>query len=215
MSAAAKCNRRWTMSGVLLLLAALHWCGPRLASAETAYKRIPAQYIAALGEPGATTGNSAETWGLWAVDPGPRGVRLSGYESLSANGGVAPASWTFDTANWWLEEHGLIMEQPVFPMPAGKYVVTGGREATAVLTVSAKDADGHQNWEISDGATLHDVTHLRCRSAKYTPAAGANSCTPAKAATASFPVAPGGPMPAVAGCNKQDYQVLIVIGMVE
>ena len=29
----------------------------------------------------------------------------------------------------------------------------------------------------------------------------------------AFPVAPGGPMPPVEGCNKQDYEVLIVIGM--
>jgi hypothetical protein len=29
----------------------------------------------------------------------------------------------------------------------------------------------------------------------------------------AFPVAPGGPMPAVEGCHKQDYEVLIVIGM--
>jgi hypothetical protein len=31
----------------------------------------------------------------------------------------------------------------------------------------------------------------------------------------AFPVAPGAAMPPVAGCNKQDYEVLIVIGMVE
>ena len=26
--------------------------------------------------------------------------------------GVAPAGWTFDAEDWWLEEHGLIMEAP-------------------------------------------------------------------------------------------------------
>jgi len=56
---------------------------------------------------------------------------------------------------------------------------------------------------------------LRCRSARYTPAAGGESCSPAKAQMASFPVAPGASMPPVEGCNKQDYEVLIVIGMVE
>jgi hypothetical protein len=59
------------------------------------------------------------------------------------------------------------------------------------------------------------VTHLRCRSARYTPAASGGSCSPAKAQTSAFPVAPGASMPPVEGCNKQDYEVLIVTGMVE
>jgi len=185
------------------------------SEAETAFKPIPTQYIAALGDPGASSGIGADTWGLWRLDPGPRGVRLTGYETLKADGGVAPAQWKFDGSDWWLEEHGLIMEQPVFPIPPGKYVVTGGRETTAVLTVHAKGDDGIQHWELADGATLYDVTHLRCRSARYTPAAGGDSCSPAKAQMSAFPVAPGGAMPPVEGCNKQDYDVLIVIGMVE
>ena len=140
-------------------------------------------------------------------------MRLSSYEALSANGGVAPAKWTFDGSDWWLEEHGLIMEQPSFPVPPGKYVVTGGREVTAVLTIYPKSADGTQRWELSDNATLYDVTHLRCRAARYSPAAGDHSCSPEKAQQASFPVTPGAAMPPVEGCNKQDYEVLIVVGM--
>lgn len=188
---------------------------PQQTQAETVFKPIPTQYIAALGDPGATSGGNAETWGLWRNDPGPRGVELSGYETLKAAGGVAPAQWTFDGADWWLEEHGLIMEQPQFPIPPGRYVVTGGRETTAVLTIHPKGDDGIQRWELDKGATLYDVTHLRCRSARYTPAAGGDSCSPAKAQMSAFPVAPGGPMPPVEGCNKQDYEVLIVIGMAE
>ena len=184
------------------------------SSAETVVKPIPTQYIAALGDPGATSGIGAEAWGLWPLDPGPRGVRLTSYQTLEADG-VAPAEWRFDGADWWLEEHGLIMEAPVFPIPAGRYVVTGGRETTAVLTVHAKDNAGVQHWELDQGATLYDVTHLRCRSARYTPAAGGGSCSPAKAQMSAFPVAPGASMPPVEGCNKQDYEVLIVIGMVE
>ncbi len=145
---------------------------PAQSEAETVFKPIPTQYIAALGDPGATSGIGADAWGLWRVDPGPRGVRLTGYETLKADGGVAPAQWKFDGSDWWLEEHGLIMEPPEFPIPPGKYVVTGGRETTAVLTVHAKDNDGVQRWELDQGATLYDVTHLRCRSARYTPAAG-------------------------------------------
>jgi hypothetical protein len=183
------------------------------AAAETAYTRVPTQYIAALGDPGSSSGTGAEAWGLWAVDPGPRGVRLSSYETLKAAGGVAPAAWTFDGADWWLEEHGLIMEQPRFPIAPGKYVVTGDREVQAVLTIHPKGDDGVQRWELSDNATLHDVTHLRCRAARYSPAAGENSCSPDKAQQSAFPVAPGATMPPVEGCNKQDYEVLIVIGM--
>ena len=207
----AKRTTRPLVGGMLLAMSLL--MSPGQGDAEMAFKPIPTQYIAALGDPGASSGTGAESWGLWREDPGPRGVRLSGYETLKAEGGVAPAQWTFDGADWWLEEHGLIMEQPEFPIPPGRYVVTGGREVTALLTVHPKGSDGVQDWELDKGATLHDVTHLRCRSARYTPAAGANSCSPAKAQTSSFPVEPGGPMPPVEGCNKQDYEVLIVIGM--
>ena len=187
---------------------------PAQSEAEMIFKPIPTQYIAALGDPGATSGIGADAWGLWRLDPGPRGVRLTSYEALKADDGVAPAQWKFDGSDWWLEEHGLIMEAPVFPIPPGKYVVTGGREMTAVLTVHAKGDDGLQHWELDQGATLYDVTHLRCRSARYTPATGGESCSPAKAQMSAFPVAPGAAMPPVEGCSKQDYEVLIVIGMV-
>lgn len=184
---------------------------PKPVDAETVIKPIPTQFIAALGDPAATSGVGAESWGLWREDPGPRGVRLSGFDALKTDG-VAPAQWKFDGSDWWLEEHGLIMEQPEFPLPPGKYVVTGGREVTAILTVHPKGDDGVQHWELDKGATLYDVTHLRCRSARYTPASS-NSCSPAKAQMTAFPVSPGMPMPPVEGCNKQDYEVLIVIGM--
>ncbi len=184
------------------------------AFAETVVKRIPTQYIAALGDKDAKSGADAQTWGLWPVDPGPRGVRLSNYESLKSHGGVAPAKWLFNNTSWWLEEHRLIMEQPVFPVVPGKYVVTGGREASAVLTIEPKGSDGKQRWQLNNGATLYDVTHLGCRAANYTPTESA-ACTPEQAAQENFPVQPGAAMPPVAGCNKQDYQVLIVVGMVE
>lgn len=44
------------------------------------FKRISTQYIAALGDPGATSGSGAQAWGLWPLDPGPRGVELDNYE---------------------------------------------------------------------------------------------------------------------------------------
>jgi hypothetical protein len=185
------------------------------AEIEPKFKRIPIQYIAALGDRDATSGSNAQLWGLWRQDPGPRGVRLDRYERLEAAGGVAPAQWKFDSTDWWLEEHGLIMEQPDFPVPPGQYMVTGNRAATAVLTVHAMDKNGVQRWELDHGATLYDVTHLRCRSARYTPAARDHSCSPANAQMSAFPVTPGASMPAVAGCNKQDYAVLIVIAVAQ
>jgi hypothetical protein len=84
---------------------------------------------------------------------------------------------------------------------------------TTVLTVHPKDKNGNQRWELADGATLYDVTHLGCRSARYTPGKAANACSPANAPTTGFPVKPGAAMPAVNGCHKQDYTVLIVVGL--
>jgi hypothetical protein len=196
--------------GLLLALAV----PVRAAGADTtAFVRVAPQYIAALGDPGATSGSNAQTWGLWRVDPGPRGVPLYLYDRLMQVGGVAPANWKFDSKDWWLEEHGLIMEKPTFPLAPGRYLVTGDRDIASVLTVHRPDASGHARWELADGATLHDVTHLACRSARYTPAGGAKACTPAQAPRSAFRVAPGLPMPGVDGCTKQDYEVLIVIGV--
>lgn len=187
---------------------------PRLRDGmRPAFKRIRPQFIAALAAPAAGAGRDAQRWGLWRHDPGPRGVPLKRYGQLAAAGGVAPAGWRFDAADWWLEEHGLIMEAPEFPLPPGRYVVTGNRAVTAVLTVRPADAHGERHWMLSDGATIHDVTHLRCRSARYLPSKGAGSCSPADASKAAFPVRPGAAMPAVPGCDKQDYAVLIVTGL--
>ena len=180
---------------------------------KTRFQRISTQYIAALGDPGASSGSGAQSWGLWPLDPGPRGIQLDRYDQLKGAGGVAPARWRFDAADWWLEEHGLIMEQPVFPLPARKYMVTGGRDAIAVLTIHPADKNGNARWEIDGGATLYDVTHLACRSARYVPAQGPASCSPANARKTAFPVAPGAEMPPVDGCKKQDYAVLLVIGV--
>ena len=76
------------------------------------------------------------------------------------------------------------MEKPDFPLPPGKYMVTGGREVTTVLTI-----DDGGGWKLDDGAKLHDVTHLPCRSARYVPEA--DGASPANANPAEFPVTPG------------------------
>ena len=182
---------------------------------EMKFERVSMQYIAALGGELDSSGSGAQGWGLWPVDPGPRGVRLSNYDQLRSSAGRAPAGWQLDDTDWWLEENGLLMEQPEFPLAPGQYMVTGGREVTTVLTVYAPDEKGDSRWELADGATLYDVTHLGCRSARYTPGAGkeVGSCSPANAPQSAFRVAPGAEMPPVEGCAKQDYAVLFIVAV--
>ena len=88
-------------------------------------------------------------------------------------------------------------------VPARRYAVTGDRELTTVLTVHD---DG--KWELAKG-TLYDVTHLPCRAAKYT------NGSPANARASDFPVTPGGAMPPVSGCQKQDYAVVFVTAVAQ
>lgn len=179
------------------------------------YRPIKTQFIAALGDPGANSGVGAETWGYWHTDPGKTGVWLRLFPVLKAAGGFAPGNWQFDENDWWLDENGLIMPKPVFEMEPGKYVVTGEREVTTTLTVHKKDDNGVQAWELADNATLHDVTHMPCRSARYTPLTPESNCTPANADKSKFKVAPGSIMPDVPNCHRQDYSVLIVIGRID
>lgn len=175
------------------------------AYAPPGFERVPTQFLAALGDPNVSQGTGAKDWGLWELDPGPRGVWLRNYESqLVSNNNKAPAGWKFDGNDWWLEEHGLIMEAPTFPVAPGRYLVTGGRLVTTVLTI-----DDSGVWKLDDGK-LYDVTHLPCRSARYTPTSEGGS--PLTARQSDFPVTPGAEMPKVPGCNKQDYAVLFVIG---
>jgi hypothetical protein len=198
---------------LLILISLLAESACAESEGQMKFERVRTQFIAALGDPAATSGSGAEAWGLWPVDPGPRGVRLENYEQLNAVGGVSPAGWKFDTTEWWLEEHGLIMEKPDFPLPAGKYLVTGDREVTTTLTIHPVDPAGAYRWELDDGATLYDVTHLPCRSARYIPATSGPSCSPADAERTAFPVTPGASMPPIEGCEKQDYAVLFVVGV--
>jgi len=88
-----------------------------------------------------------------------------------------------------------------------------GRFDEPLACEGSRAKDGNQRWELADGATLYDVTHLGCRSARYTPATANNACSPANVRTKGFPVNPGAAMPVVNGCRKQDYAVLIVVGL--
>lgn len=208
---------RTSLAAIALLLSIFALGAAQTARADggqgIAFKRIPLQFVAALGDPQASSGNNAQDWGLWRIDPGPRGVRLKHFDELQAAGGIAPARWRFDRNDWWLEEYGRIMEAPEFPLEPGRYVVTGDREVVTLLTVYPADADGNQRWQLDQGARLHDVTHLGCRSARYRPASDTADCSPARAPRSAFRVSPGAAMPQVEGCVKQDYAVLFVIGV--
>lgn len=206
-----KIDRRLNILTVGMFLVAGTQISLAQDAGQTQFQRIPIKYIVALADPQANSGNDAQLWGLWHQDPGPRGCLLDDYEELKTTG-VAPAQWKFDGADWWLEEHGLLMEKPQFPIPPGQYVVTGGRQVTAILTVYPMDKDGQQRWELSNGVKLSAVTHLPCHAARYTPAEG-KSCSPEKVERSAFPVAPGVSMPEVEGCHKQEYAVLFVIGV--
>ncbi|PYS54985.1 MAG: hypothetical protein DMG13_06060, partial [Acidobacteria bacterium] len=80
-------SRRLLSMGSLILAASLHYASGQDLSK---YKRIEPQFIAALGDPGATSGNGAQSWGFWNQDPGPRACKLDHYPQLKATG-VAPA----------------------------------------------------------------------------------------------------------------------------
>ena len=82
---------RWLLSMICLMLVAglqqpVHASGVDLSK----FKRIEPQFIAALGDPGAKSGNGAQSWGFWSQDPGPRACKLDHYDQLKAAGGVAP-----------------------------------------------------------------------------------------------------------------------------
>ena len=147
----------------------------------------------------------------FAVDPGPRGVRLSDFAKL-AKAKAAPAGWAFDTSRFWIEEHGLIMEAPVVPVvekdaaKPEKYVVTGDREVTTVLTIWP---DG--KWALEKGS-LYDVTHLPCRSALYWKEQKEEgpAFTPSPSDLKKFPVRPGADMPGLPTCKHKDYAVIFV-----
>ncbi len=86
-----------------------------------------------------------------------------------------------------------------------------------MLTVHPKDKNDNQRWELADGATLYDVTvHLGCRSATLHAGEGCPTRVLVEADQLPprvFPVNPGAAMPAVIGWHKQDYTVLIVVGL--
>ena len=182
------------------------------ATGEDGNKNAPIHFIAALGAETATSGSGAQDWGIWYGDPATRSVWLSMYPLVRQMGGFTPANWRIVEDDWWLDENGLVMPPPNFPIPPGRYLVTGDREVTTVLTVEAPDDTGDMKWSLEEG-TLYDVTHLPCRSARYTPVGETGTCLPLGADKSMFPIPVGQPLPEIEACQKKDYSVLIVIGL--
>src|SRR3979409_1375379 len=107
-----------SVSRWLLSIGSPMWAAGRGSGADLAkFRRIEPQFIAALGDPAATTGNGAQSWGFWNQDPGPRACKLDHYPQLKATG-VAPAQWKFDASEWWVGEQGLVHGEPALPRGA-------------------------------------------------------------------------------------------------
>ena len=62
----------------------LQWTTSALSSRNImgGFKQVDTQFIAALGDPKASSGTGAEQWGIWRIDPGPRGVQLQNFKQL-------------------------------------------------------------------------------------------------------------------------------------
>jgi hypothetical protein len=97
------------LAGVVTLLGLASWDFYRFTLyTPQGFARIsPTRFIAALGDPTSNSGTGAKTWGVWRVDPGPRGVWLKDYQrELLDTNGIAPRGWRFDGQDFWIEEHG-------------------------------------------------------------------------------------------------------------
>ena len=74
----------------------------RVMADEPQFRRVQTQFIAAAIDPvhgegmKASSGRGTSDWGIWRVDPGPRGVQLREYDRIESTGGVAPKGWKFD-----------------------------------------------------------------------------------------------------------------------
>mmetsp|Transcript_88399 Transcript_88399/g.153122 ORF Transcript_88399/g.153122 Transcript_88399/m.153122 type:complete len:311 (+) Transcript_88399:101-1033(+) len=184
-------------------------------SIKKEFKRLNRNWFIAA-DPGlengdATEGTGALKWGVWRRDPGLMGVDLSAFEDLEAADGRADAGWDFDPEEWWLEEYGRIMPKPIIPIPNGKYLLpwlNGGNAGRAVVLTIKGDT-----WSLDkrSNARLKDVTHLPCRSARYTRVA--EDASPTQAKLSDFPVLPGRKMPPIEGYEQADYAVLFVEGL--
>lgn len=159
----------------------------------------------------ASEGGGATKWGIWESDPGQSALELSRLADLEAHEGSPPVDWKFDPEDWWLEEYGRLMPSPTIPIPNGKYLLPwlNGKNSgrPVILTIEG------DRWFLDkrSGASLKHVTHLPCRSARYSRVA--KDASPSAARSDDFPVRPGCKMPSIDGYEQVDYAVLFVEGL--
>lgn len=103
----------------------------------------------------ASRGSYANKWGLWVGDPGSGGRTATGLKST-------PPEW-YKPLDWWKEEHGLIMPNPV-PLPAGQYKVYGDitEGGSKLLTIGPNGS-----WRLQPGVAIDQVTHHPCKAFRY------------------------------------------------
>jgi len=143
-----------------------------------------------------------------------RCVALGRFPQLLKSGGVAPDGWKFDSQDWWLEEHGLIMEPPQFPAGSGRYLVTGERELVTSLTIHPSGRPERRpplGTRRPRHAVRRDTPGLP-RSALHTRH-GRQIMPASQGTTGGISGGARGNMPPSPGCAQQDYAVLIVIGV--
>jgi len=105
------------------------------------------QFIAAMGDPAANPGARAQAWGLWPVDPGPRGVSLGRFDQTCGAGGHHAA--------------GRRMQQAGLRGPDRDRGGTQGMMAN-------RSADGARRARFSlrgqprSGTTYHTIDGIRC-----------------------------------------------------
>ena len=94
-------------------------------------------------------------------------------------------------------------------------MVTNAVDNISVLTVENPDVDGNQFWRLSWGRTLGEITHLKCRSARFRPLAKGGDCSPKLADQSAFPLQPDQDPPEVANCSREVYAVPIIFAVAE
>ena len=173
-------SRRLLAMGTLMLAAGLQQPVHASGVDFSKFRRIEPQDIAALGDPGATSGSGAQSWGLWSQDPGPRGGKLDlGLRSIEGGRRRGAGTVSIDAA--WTggrgRNTGRIMEKPTFPLPPGKDLVTGDRTVTTVLTIQPKDKDGNERWNSPTArpSTMSPISDAD--SARYDAGGGGQLCS--------------------------------------
>src|SRR5450631_3846737 len=144
------------------------------------------------------------------LEPGPGPARLQAGPLRSIEGGRRRGAVTVEIRRCGLVARGTRLDHGEADLSAAPWEIPRhGRPQGDDRADNSAKGQGRQ----SAVGTRRRRNPLRCRPARYTPAPANNSCSPANVRTKGFPVNPGAAMPVVNGCRKQDYAVLIVVGL--